>query len=267
MSTKRLWILPLLVVATAILAKMDVLHLGYLHIKSHELKFTELDYDWFPQGKDIFTAGISITNNNYEDGIIAFNPDYKKLLQNDLREIASHREYIDSISADDLSFYSGPYRVQLCLDHKKVNFRDTTLFKKTVYLNVLGQFELYDIDSSELLYKQEGRKFLIQDSIVLKGWARKELIENKIEEIWLAQASNHAYDFVSRYEYPERYRQTAKDLMRLIIMSKVTSGDIDFNEETIRNQAYQILGEIRKIYYYRSTKSMNNKAIDTPKKS
>jgi len=114
MWSKRFWILPMLIISSVVLHQLDVLHLGYLYIKSHDMKYTVLSMDYYPKDGDLFTTSETVTPGyNYEEGIISLNPDYNKLLDNDLNEIAVNREKIDSIEYEDLAFYAGPYRVYL----------------------------------------------------------------------------------------------------------------------------------------------------------
>lgn len=248
MRAKIYYLLPILMVTVFSLCHLNVLHISYLHIKSHELKFTELSYSWFPKGDDIFTAGESVTNNNYEDGIIAFQPDYEALLQSDLDEIALYRNGIDRIDYNNLSYYSGPYRVQLCLDHKRVKYVDTTLFRMFAKVDILGQLEVYDESTAELVHFEADRKFWIRDSIIFRGWARRELINNKVNEIWMAQASDHVADVVERADHPRRYETAVSDMMQLISYNMVWEGDTITTQEALIDRARVVLFEIRRAY-------------------
>ncbi|MFT6809397.1 MAG: hypothetical protein ACJA01_002634 [Saprospiraceae bacterium] len=183
--------------------RADILHFSYLHIKSHELKLTNLDYAFIPG--EVYYAGETVSSNNYEDAHIALNPNYAELLQKDLQLIVDKRSEIDSIEAIGLSLYSGRYQIKLCLDHKKVNVLDSSLFKKTIYLDIVGQYELWDREGCDRLYVREDQKFWVRDSIIIKGRARREFINNKIDEIWLAQLSTHAQDMVTRFESPYKW--------------------------------------------------------------
>jgi len=196
----RLYILPSLALLSLILIKFDILHISYLHIKSHELKLTNLDYAFIPG--EVYYAGETVSSNNYEDANISINPNYHNLLQEDLTYIADERSEIDGIVGEDLSFYSGPYKIKLCLDHKKVSFLDSSLFKKTIYLDIVGQYELWDREGCDRLYVREDRKFWVRDSIIVTGVAKKSFIDNKIDEIWLAQLSTNAFDMISQFESP-----------------------------------------------------------------
>ena len=114
----RLYFLPILIFAAIICERADLLHIAYVHIKSYELKWTELSMDYYPKTGDLFTAGEIVSQNNYEDAVLAFNPDYNRLLDEDLSEIAANRDLIDRIDDEELAFYSGPYKIQACLDKK-----------------------------------------------------------------------------------------------------------------------------------------------------
>lgn len=203
----KFYIFPILIITTLYLESSGVLHIGYLYIKSHELRWTNLDYNYYPRDGDIFTAGESVSHNNYEDAVIAIHPDYEAMLQRDLDEISRLRDHIDSIDRQQMSFYSGDYMVKVCLDKKDISIKDSTLFKKLVNIEILGQYELYDKDGCELLFQQAGRKFLIRDKLILRGISRKKFIINKIEEIWLAQMSNNAHQIISYFEEPYILRE------------------------------------------------------------
>jgi len=249
MWSKRFWILPMLIISSVVLHQLDVLHLGYLYIKSHDMKYTVLSMDYYPKDGDLFTTSETVTPGyNYEEGIISLNPDYNKLLDNDLNEIAVNREKIDSIEYEDLAFYAGPYRVHVCLDHRNVKFRDTSLFKMHANVDILGQFELYDKYGTELLYKKEGEKFWIRDSILIQGWARRELLDNKIEEIWLAQASDHVADLITSFDESYAYERTTTDLMSLLSIHKTYNGEPISSKEALRSEAEMVLFEIRRLY-------------------
>lgn len=196
------YILPILIVTCLTLEHLNILHVGYLYIKSHELKWTDLDYGYHPKEGDIFTAGESVSQNNYEDGLIALQPDYKKLLDEDLKEISDYREHIDLIDGEDLTFFSDEYMIKACIDQKDISINDSTLFKKLVNVEIVGGYELYDKESSELLYQKENEKFWIRNQIIMQGYARRPFIENKIYEIVLAQMSNNAHEFIQGYEIP-----------------------------------------------------------------
>ena len=71
-----------------------------------------------------------------------------------------------------------------------------------VDIEILGNYELYDIEKGDILYERSNRKFWIRDQIVIKGSAKNRFISNKINEIWLAQLSNHAHKVVEEYEGP-----------------------------------------------------------------
>ena len=211
----KFYILPLVFLSVLILEQSGILHIGYLYIKSHELRWTNLDYNYFPERDDIFTAGESITRNNYEDAILDINPDYGQLLQKDLDEIARNRKHIDSIDRQHLSFYSGNYLVKVCLDKKDISINDSTLFKKLVDVEIVGQYELYDKEGCDLLYQRKGRKFWIRDKIIMRGRSRRAFIINKIEEIWLAQMSNNAHQIISYFERPYIYKERTEMLVAL----------------------------------------------------
>ncbi len=204
--------LPVLIVSTTIFEQAGILDIGYLYIKSHELRWTMLDYNYFPKEGDIFMAGESLSQNNYEDAILAFRPDYNRLLQKDLDEIAANRKHIDSIDRTDLSFYSGNYIVKVDLDKKDITIKDSTLFKKLVSIEIVGKYELYDARGCNLLFKNSGRKFWIRDKIIMRGRSKEDFIINKIDEIWLAQTSNHAHQIINLYEQPHDSAQWTREL-------------------------------------------------------
>ncbi len=201
------YVLPILIVTCVTLEHLNILHVGYLYIKSHELKWTDLDYDYHPRADDIFTTGESVSQNNYEDGLIAFQPDYTRLLDRDLKKISDYRENIDFIDSENLTFFSDQYMIKTCIDQKNVSINDSTLFKKLVNVEIVGGYELYDKESSELLYQKQNEKFWIRNQIIMRGYARRPFIENKINEIVLAQMSNNAPEVIERYELPDLYSE------------------------------------------------------------
>lgn len=207
------------------------MHISYLHIKSHELKLTNLDYAFIPG--EVYYAGETVSSNNYEDANISFNPDYALLLQEDLQLIADARSEIDGIGGNELSFYSGPYQIKLCLDHKKVNVLDSSLFRKTIYLDIIGQYELWDREGMDRLYVRDNQKFWVRDSIIVQGVARNEFISNKIDEIWLAQLTTNAFDMISRFESSNKWDEFYTNLgQHLRYISGRYFGPID--KETLR---------------------------------
>ena len=209
MSRIKLYFLPIALLTTIVLQQMDLFHVGYIYINSHELKWTNLDYLFLADKGEVYPAGESVTNNNYEDAVIGFKPDFNALHQDDLNDIASSREFIDSIDRQSMSFFSGNYAVRTNLTQNDVNIIDTILFKKMVNVEVLGQFELYDInDCDKLLFIDEGQKFWIRDKIMITGFAPEELIKNKIDEIVIAQMSNYLESFISKYERRKDFEMT-----------------------------------------------------------
>jgi|GEM_PF-3459279 len=234
MTRYAYYILPLLLASIILLEHIGVLHIGYLYIKSHELKWTNLDYNYYPRNGDIFTAGESVSNNNYEDAILAFQPDYKVRLQKDLLEIAQNRDHIDSINGSELSFYSDKYMVKACLDKRDISINDSTIFKKLVNVEILGQYQLYDAEGCELLYHKEGEKFWIRDKIIIRGFAREEFINNKINEIWLAQMSNNAHHIVSQFEQPYYYRSRIKALKAVMLPYVFTAEELLYLDDKAR---------------------------------
>ncbi len=197
----RLYLLPLLILLGVAFGQAGLLHISMLHIKSHELKLTNLDYNFLPG--DVFHAGEVVSRNNYEDANISWNPDFKQMLNADLRDIARQTEDIDEIRlGNEISFYSGSYQIKLCLDHKKMSVLDSSMLTKTIYLDIVGQYELWDRDTCDRLLVQEGRKFWIRDSIIVKGLAHPKFINNKVNEIWLAQLTENALRIVRSFESP-----------------------------------------------------------------
>ncbi len=243
----RLLILPILLLAAFFLDRADILHISYLHIKSHELKLTNLDYAFIPG--EVYFAGETVSSNNYEDANISINPNYSTLLQKDLQLIVDERSEIDGIEAIGLSLYSGLYQIKLCLDHKKVNVLDSSLFKKTIYLDIVGQYELWDREGCDRLYVREDQKFWVRDSIIIQGVARREFINNKIDEIWLAQLSNHAHDMVSRFESPYKWDQFYINIGQYM---RYVSGKffLPVERETLRQEGWA--------FYISVTKEQNN---------
>lgn len=138
----KLYFLPIALLTTILLQQMDIFHIGYIHINSHELKWTNLDYLFLADKGEAYPAGESVTNNNYEDAVIGFKPDYAELHQRDLDEIARYREYLDSIDRQSMSFFTPKYTIKTCLFKNDIEIIDTTLFNKMVNAELLGQFEL-----------------------------------------------------------------------------------------------------------------------------
>lgn len=244
MLKSRYYLLPLLLVSAFILDKADILHISYLHIKSYELKLTNLDFAYIPG--EVYFAGETVSANNYEDANIAFRPDYDKLLKRDLKEITDNRTLIDRIDSKSLEFYSGPYQIKLCLDHKKVNVLDSSLFKKTIYLDIVGQYELWDKDGSERLFTRPDQKFWIRDSIIVKGRARREFVDNKIDEIWLAQLTEHSTEIINYFEAPLNIMDKfyVKAGMALRLMKGLPLTD-KMNFQILREQGFQFLQSLK----------------------
>ena len=215
----RRYLLPFILLTIVFFEYSGLLHISYIHIKSHELKWTDLSLNYFPREGDLFTSGEVVTQNNYEDAVFAFSPDYNRLLEKDLAEIAQNRNYIDRIDKEELAFYSGPYRIQACLDKKDIEIKDSTLFRKIVDVEILGNYELYDVENGRVLYEQKHSKFWIRDQIVIRGRSRKPFIRNKVNEIWLAQISNNAQKIVEQYEQPA------------LVLSELSA--TDFNQEDL----------------------------------
>ncbi len=209
------YILPALITLGVVLEHFGVLHIGYLSITSHELKWTDLDYNYHPKEGDIFTTGELITYNNYEDGVLAFNPDYPKLLEKDVQKISDNRDRIDSIDGAEIAFYIAPFKVKVCIDEEDISINDSMLFKKIVNLEILGHYELYDTSGCDKLYERQGIKFWIRDKIVLKGLSRRTFVENKIKEIYIAQMSNKAHRIVDHFERPYIIRDQLKAIAGL----------------------------------------------------
>ena len=203
MKHRSLLILPAFLVLVFILELSGVLHISYLQIKTHELKWTHLDYGYFPKDGDIFTIGETVSNYNYEDALIAIYPSYDQLLSHDVDEISEERDYIDYIDPVERSLYTDDYVIQLCLDKEDLEIRDSTIFRKVGEIEILGYYELYDRSSGDLVYQKGDEKWWIRDKMTFYGISRRPFIENKMDEIWLAQVSNQAASFVEEYERPD----------------------------------------------------------------
>ena len=217
---KKIWpyILPSILLVAFVLSQLNVLHISILKIKSHELKVTNLSYNWIPG--EVYSGGETVSRNNYESAHIGILPDYKKDLQDDLDLIAANRDRIDYIDLDEHLFYSDQYQVKLCLDHKRLSTVDSALFKRIAYLDILGQFELWDAEGTKLLKSNPDRKWWIRDSIIFKGIASKEFYENKLNEIWLAQLSERVTHFVENYDVPQQRDLKTKRWIALVLYSK-----------------------------------------------
>ncbi len=202
MKHRSLWILPSFLVLVFLLELSGVLHISYLQIKTHELKWTHLDYGYFPRDGDIFTIGETVSNYNYEDALIAINPSYDQLLSRDVDEISEERGYIDYIDPKGRSLYTDDYVIQLCLDKEGLEIRDSTMFRKVGEIEILGYYELYDRSTGDLVYQNGNEKWWIRDKMTFYGFSRRSFIKNKMDEIWLAQVSNQAASFVDEYERP-----------------------------------------------------------------
>lgn len=196
----RFYILPIVLIVSFFMLNYGVLHLNFLQIRSHELKLTHLDYRFIPG--EVYYAGETVSSNNYEDANLSLLPDYTQLLQDDLKLISDARPDIDKIDAQELSYYSGSYQIKLCLDHKKITVLDSSLFKKTIYLDILGSYELWDSEGCDRLYVRDSHKFWIRDSIIVKGIAKDSFLQNKITEIWLGQMSLPAFELINQFERP-----------------------------------------------------------------
>jgi len=195
-----------------ILEHVGFLHVAYLHIKSHELKWIDLDYSYQSMTGDVYTSPKAGYNNNYEDGIIAINPDYKALLDCDLKKISDYRDHIDEINGEQLTFETDEYIVKACIDQKNISINDSTLFKKLIDIEIVGGYELYDKEECDLLFAIEHEKFWIRDKIIMKGVARRPFINNKINEIIIAQISNSAHRIIPRFEHPYKLREQRRVL-------------------------------------------------------
>ena len=202
MKHRALWILPSLLVSIFFLQQSGVLDISYIKIKTHELKWTLLDYSYHPKDGDIFTIGQTVSNFNYEDALIAIQPSYDQLLYHDVEEISEERDYIDFIDPIEKSLYTDDYIIQLCLDKEYIEIKDSTIFRTIGNLEILGYYELYNRNSGELLYKVDDEKWWIRDKMTFYGISSRSFIKNKIDEIWLAQVSNEASSFVEEYERP-----------------------------------------------------------------
>ena len=235
------YILPILIVTGVTLEQLDILHVSYLYIKSHELKWTDLDYGYHNQEEDVYTTGESVSQNNYEDGLIALQPDYKQLLDRDLKEISDNRDQIDLIDSEELTFFSDEYMIKACIDQKDISINDSTLFKKLVNVEIVGGYELYDKEGSELLYHKENEKFWIRNQIVMRGYARRPFIDNKIEEIVLAQMSNNAHLIIPQYETPYMFSEH----LQAIDAYKTLQGPFFTSRDTIKiNKWSDIYGNL-----------------------
>ena len=237
----KLLLLPLFLLSAFILEQADILHVGYLYIKSHELRWTNLDYNYYPREGDIFTAGESVSQNNYEDAILAINPNYDRLLQKDLDEIAANRKHIDSIDRVDLSFYSENYIVKVALDKKEITIKDSTLFKKLVDVEIVGKYELYNANGCNLLFQNSGRKFWIRDKIIMRGRSSRKFIINKIEEIWLAQMSNNAHHIINIFEQPRDVKKWSKELDELYHFVDEYSHQISIEDSINSNISSEVI--------------------------
>ncbi len=232
------YILPLLIVGCVTLEHFGILHIGYLYIKSHELKWTDLDYNYHPREGDIFTTGESVSNNNYEDGLIAFLPNYRDLLDQDLKKISDNRKQIDLINSQELTFFSDEYMIKACIDQKDISINDSTLFKKLVNVEIVGGYELYDKDGCELLYHKENEKFWIRDQIIMRGYARQPFVDNKIDEIVLAQMSNNAHLIIPQFETPYIYRAQLRALNNLQSLYSLSDTPMDSSQLYKRSASF-----------------------------
>lgn len=212
---------------------VGLLDISILEISAYELRWSNVNFDWHYRKGDVFTGSESITRDQYEDGLIAFSPSYKKRLQKDLQLIADKRKYITSIDEEDYSYSTDKYRLTLCLDHKKVTVSDSSRFVKLVDLEVLASFELYEIENDSLVYASKGKKFRLRNKVVARGLASRAFLENKIDELWMAQVANNIPEYINDYK-TIKYSKKLKDAIQAYMLysyfyAPVESVDIESN--------------------------------------
>lgn len=240
----RYFVLPAILLTMFILEQTGVLHISYIYIKSHELKWTDLSYTYFPKDGDIFTAGETVSQNNYEDALLAIQPNYDLLLEKDLQDIARNRPNIDSIDGINLGFYSQGYLVKADIEKKDISITDSTLFKKLVDIEIVGQYKLYDANGCELLYQREGQKFWIRNKIIINGRSRRQFVENKMNEITIAQMSNNAHQIIEFFERPLEFKFKLNALNGL----QVLLGSTTINDEAMmKDRSINFLAALHRI--------------------
>ena len=249
MRSKLLWILPTLLLLGLVLESLGILHVSYLHIKTHELKWTELDYGYHPKEGDIFTLRETVSNYNYEDALLAFSPSYQQLLTDDLKKITKERSYLHYIDPSERTLLTDNYKIQLCLEKEKLEIKDSTLFRKVVNLELVGYFEVYNRTSGDLVYKDDDEKWWIRDKMTLYGISRPSFIKNKIDEIWLSQVSNESSSLIEEMERPYRYQ---KELNAMVSLRYLYSTEQDLSLSSATSSASLYLSRLRATMNYGS---------------
>lgn len=198
-------ILPILIGGGWLGHRSGVLDMSIVEIIAHELKHTELNYEWHYKDGDVFTSSQTVSTLRYEDALLSMQPDYAHLLSLDLELIAQKRDPIKHIDPDNLILFTSDYGLKICLEDVDIHEVDSTLFTKIVKMNVLGAVELYDKDQCALLYANPLQKFNISNTLIINGFSSREFLDIKIKELWISQLSSHIKGYIRRYEEPDNY--------------------------------------------------------------
>ncbi len=174
-------------------------------IKVYDRKITDQHYNYYD---GTYEWNEVKTNMDWEDGIIAVNPDYKQLLQKDLNVISKQYDFINDIDLSENIVRLNNYDVKICLEDQKINITDSTLMKKIVRTEFSAFLELYDNSSNQLLHKLRDRRFIIENNLLSYGFAKDRFLENKAVELAYVDIVERIPDFIESYEIPRlRIRQ------------------------------------------------------------
>lgn len=198
-------VLPTFLISSLIFYYLNLLEVGLVEIKGYELKHTELNYEWYYRDGDVFTSSQTVSSLYYEDAVLAFKPDFEKLLDNHLKIIANKREIINEIYGKDLTLFTDNYALKICLEDANVYQVDSSWLKTLVTMDILGQVELYDRDKCTLLYSEPLQKFSLNNKLLITGFASNEFLDMKMKELVISQIANQVKGYIRRYEEPHNY--------------------------------------------------------------
>lgn len=212
---------------------------GYIDISIYNIrvvdrKITSQNYNW---RNGTYEWDEVRRNLNWEDGLISYRPDYNAQLGKDLGLIADQVEHIKRIDWDEQQFYTNDYIVKLCIEHKSISIKDTTLAKKIIDTHMSAYFELYDNEGCELLFKQKDRRYIFRDKIVMEGIGSNSFLINKAEELLATEVCETLPEFIWRYEGPYIWQQKKRVVLNFM---KHYYKDWSHIEDPIRQASFDL---------------------------
>jgi hypothetical protein len=217
------YILPLLLLISSFLISSGHLAIGFLQVHSHQLKWTVLDYNNLTTGSDPFVAQQIVTSDYFEDAILHLVPDYQAMLREDLDDLAMGDNMFSRMDHSTFSLFTDHHELRICTDRHDVVIKDTMFWKKLISVDLVGYFELYELDGCLPIYHSKRQKFWASNRSIITGLAPRQFVLNKTKEILFAKMCVPAKSFIQEFELPYHRAQQSRVFQHLLMSLRWSS--------------------------------------------